>query len=217
MSQRIVIVAGGCWSEEEAALLRSDDMLVGVDAGAVHLLEAGRVPDLVVGDFDTVSVETYRQLQAKGVPIHSLPTAKDVTDTHHAVDWALARRPQQILLLGALGGSRFDHALANLFLLERMADAGISGLIQDAHNRIQLHPGNNTVITVEASPFRYLSLLALTTRVEGVTLRGFRYPLQEAVLIRDFPLGISNELEVEKGHIQVRTGKLLLIESRDHP
>lgn len=215
MSGRIVIVAGGSWSGEEANLLRSDDFLIGVDAGTVHLLKVGKVPDLVVGDFDTVSSEMYQQLQEKGIPIRPLPSAKDVTDTHDAVDWALARRPQQILLLGMLGGSRFDHALANLFMLERIEAAGVSGLIQDAHNRIRLHPGDDTVIAVEASPFRYVSLLALSARVEGVTLTGFRYPLQDAVLTRNFPVGISNELVAETGQIHVRSGKLLLIESRD--
>ncbi|MDR6227246.1 thiamine diphosphokinase [Desmospora profundinema] len=215
MTARVVIVAGGGFSEEDLALLQPGDFLIGVDGGAVRLLEAGRVPHVAVGDFDTAGPAEQRKLEERGVHVHPLPAAKDVTDTHEAVDRALKLHPREILLLGGLGGSRFDHALANLFLLEWMDAAGVAGILQNAHNRIRLHTGG--VMTVKASPFPYVSLLALTDRAEGVTLEGFRYPLEEAVLIREVPLGVSNELAAEEGRIRVRSGKLLVIESRDRP
>jgi thiamine pyrophosphokinase len=215
MNARVVIVAGGGLTEADFALIESTDFLIGVDSGAVQLLEAGWVPHRAVGDFDTAGPEAEQMLRARGVDVRLLPSAKDVTDTQDAVDQALARAPQEILLLGALGGGRFDHALANVHLLERMEAAGVRGIVQNRCNRIRLHTGGT--MTVEASSFRYVSLLALSDRVDGITLSGFRYPLNEATLTRDFPLGISNELTGAEGWIRMGDGKLLVIESRDAP
>ncbi|OYD06425.1 thiamine diphosphokinase [Paludifilum halophilum] len=214
MSRRIVIVAGGEVSPEDWNLLVPSDEVIGVDGGLLFLREEGIRPSLAVGDFDTVNPVEIDRLKREEIPVKKLPEAKDMTDTQYAVETALGRFPEEILILGGLGGSRFDHALANLFLLERVEEAGVRCTLRHGRNRVRLCRGGDQM-TIRSGEFRYVSLLALTDRVEGLTLRGFLYPLTDAVLTRSRPLGISNELTDDTGRIFLKSGKLVVIESRD--
>lgn len=213
-SERVVIVTGGGLDREDLEEIRpGEDFLIGVDGGNAALLESGLLPHLAVGDFDSAGAEMHKRLVRMGVPIEKLPAEKDMTDTHFAVTEALKRRPGTVLLLGALG-TRFDHTLANLFLLEMMEREGVRGEILNRHNRIRLLCGEDSC-RVRKGRYSYLSLLPLTETVSGVTLAGFRYPLTEAVLRRRDSLGVSNELVAEEGEIAVRSGMLFVVESRD--
>lgn len=213
-SERVVIVTGGGLDQEDLEEIRPrEDFLIGVDGGIAALLENGLLPHLAVGDFDSAGMEMHERLATMGVPIEKLPAEKDMTDTHFAVTEALKRRPGNVLLLGAIG-TRFDHTLANLFLLEMLEREGVRGEIRNRHNRIRLLRGGGTC-RVRRSRYRYLSLLPLTETASGVTLTGFRYPLTEAVLRRSDSLGVSNELVEEEGAIAIRSGMLFVVESRD--
>lgn len=212
--QRIVIVTGGELHPEDLQAIGAEEWVIGVDGGAARLLQAGVTPDLVVGDFDTAGVEMLPQLTQLGIRVKKLPREKALTDTQYAVEQALLLRPTSIQILGALGGARFDHALGNLFLLERIRSVGVSGIIRSVKNRLRLLIGREeTVIT--SSCFRFVSLLPLSEQVRGVTLTGFRYPLCQATLSRGDTLGVSNELTNPKGKIEIAAGKLLVIESSD--
>lgn len=208
---RVVIATGGEWGDDDHNAIAPDDFIIGVDGGTVELLRRDRLPDLIVGDFDTAPSATLQHLRAQGVPIEQLPREKDMTDTDYAVTKALAREPDEVLFLGAWG-SRWDHTLANVYLLERTLRAGVHGIMQNSRNRMQLvSPG---VITVEKAHYTYLSLLAWSKTVCGIHLEGFRYPLVDATLERG-SLGISNEWQGDQGTISHKVGHLLIIQSRD--
>lgn len=215
MSRRWVVVAGGELAVSELGVIRPGDRVVGVDGGVRALQRANLPIHLAVGDFDTLGSQVPPSLKKAGIPVKRLPAEKDMTDTQYAVETAIAEGAQEILILGALGGARFDHALANLFLLEKVEAAGIRGVIENSSNRIRLHPGGGKELWLERGAFPYVSLLALTDQVEGVFLEGFRYPLYDATLYRRYPRGISNELTARRGKIRIRRGKLLVVESRD--
>ncbi|QKG84668.1 thiamine diphosphokinase [Kroppenstedtia pulmonis] len=214
---RIVVVAGGEISPSDLKQLTQWDRIFGVDGGILTLLKHGLTPDCAVGDFDTAGPDTLSFLKSREIPVENLPVAKDMTDTQFALEKALHEQPKEILILGALGGARFDHALANLFLLEKAAAAGVPCTLLHRNNRIRLLTGGEGEMVLQSRGYQYISLLALTERVEGVTLTGFRYPLQNAVLTRSNPLGISNELLTKAARIQIQSGKLLIMESRDEP
>ncbi len=210
----MVIVTGGDVEQASLGSIRpEEDFVIGVDGGIPMLLETGLTPDLAVGDFDSAGQEIFERLGRMGVPIKRLPVEKDVTDTHFAVTEALKRGPETLLLLGAIG-TRLDHTLANLFLLEEMAREGVRGEILNRYNRIRLLRGGDSC-RLEKGRFQYVSLLPLTDTVSGVTLTGFRYPLEEAVLRRRDSLGVSNELVAEEGEVSLRAGMLFVVESRD--
>jgi len=109
-------------------------------------------------------------------------------------------------------GTRFDHSLSNIHLLRKALEAGIPCRIIDERNIIML---TDSGLTVQANGFPYVSLLPLSLDVTGITLTSFRYPLEEASLRIGQSLGISNELTGSEGHIRIRTGLLLVIQSRD--
>lgn len=209
---RVVIATGGMWCDDDHQFIDSDDFVIGVDGGNVELLERDIIPHLAVGDFDTASPEWVEALRVDGVFIEQLPRDKDMTDTDYAVTKALDLGPGEVLVLGGWG-SRWDHTLANVNLLEKLLQAGVSGVMQNRWNRMQLvAPGK---ITVKQTPYQYLSLIAWSEVVEGIHLSGFRFPLVDATLERTRSLAISNEWTEESGTISHRKGNLLIIQSRD--
>lgn len=215
----ILIVSGG--AIEDAFLLGLLDennykTVIACDSGIEFFRRNGRLPDLVLGDFDSAegdSVHFFRE-QA-GVRFEQFPAEKDWTDTELAVRRALQCRPSRIDLAGATGGSRVDHMLGNIQLLAFALAKGVQMFLLDAHNRIRLLTPGSYAVTKGAQYGDFISLLPFGGTAYGVTLRGMKYPLHEATLTADITLGISNQIADETAEISFSEGKLLMIETRD--
>lgn len=209
---RIIIITGGTlgdWALEE---IRSDDILVGSDRGALFLIQNGYNPHISMGDFDSVTADELAIIRASSKEfIDCDPIYKDLTDTEMAFNWALDQHPSQILLVGALG-TRFDHSLANVHLLRKGMAQGIPCAIMDANNLIMVIDQSTRV---RKGPYTHISLLPLSLEVKGITLHGFQYPLQQATLEIGMSLGISNVLLEPEGLIELSSGLLLVIQSKD--
>lgn len=209
---RIILIAGGNLGEWTLRNISEDDWLVGVDRGALFLVQNGLAPRLAIGDFDSVSDEEKAQIERHSLQFSSCdPVMKDLTDTEMAFIWALEQKPDEIVLMGAVG-SRFDHTLANVHLLLKGLRANINCRIVDETNEIRI---TDSKLAVKRDHFAHLSLLPLTPEVTGITLSGFQYPLENATLCIGDTLGISNVLVAETGTIEVQTGQLLVIKSKD--
>ncbi|GAB6159082.1 thiamine diphosphokinase [Desulfotomaculum varum] len=212
MTGRILIFSGGVLGPWALQQISAGDFLLGVDRGALFLITNGRQPDLAIGDFDSVTPEEFALIrQASKQCLACDPVAKDETDTELAFNWALTRRPREILLLGVTG-CRLDHTLANLHLLARALQEGVPCRIVDEKNEIMLIEDTTEI---NKDRFSHISLLPLTDRVTGITLTGFRYPLHRATLTLGQSLGISNILQAPAGKIEIAGGRLLIIKSRD--
>jgi thiamine pyrophosphokinase len=211
--KRALIVSGGrlgAWALEE---IRSDDILIGADRGALFLIQHGFRPDLAIGDFDSVTEQEKVMIQQHANEfIFCDAILKDESDTDLAFLHAAQMKPAEIVLLGALG-TRFDHSLANIHLLHKACSLGITCCIVDEFNIIRITDRSLEVAAVEG--FTHISLLPLTLEVTGITLTGFQYPLHEATLIMGQSLAISNVLSDVIGQVQIRTGLLLVIQSKD--
>ena len=186
------------------------DLLICCDGGARHLAAAGVTPDVLVGDMDSIESSRLADYGRKGVKIIQHPADKDFTDTALALDYAVGLHPERIHIWGALGG-RMDHALANLFLLLKGKEAGIKICLLDEFCEAFIADNDVTFAGVTGC---LVSLLALSPRVEGVTLQGFLYPLDEGTLSLSESRGISNIIQAEQAHICVRSGNLLVIRYR---
>ena len=103
------------------ALWATHDVRVAVDGGANHVLACGLVPDVVIGDMDSIQTSTLDELRANSVPIVCANPNKDVSDLDLALEWRRCRGVTAVSILGALGG-RTDHFLAVCGSLERNAD-----------------------------------------------------------------------------------------------
>ncbi|HEY8293617.1 MAG TPA: thiamine diphosphokinase [Thermomicrobiales bacterium] len=213
-SLHAVIVAGGPVGDD--AFVRTQcaaaDLLIAADAGALVLERLGIVPDLAVGDFDTAGPEIVARLAAGGIPTETHPVAKDYTDTHLAIVIAIARGATAIVVLGALGGPRYDHMLATALSLAAPAFAGVRiRLVDPLHVMLVLRPAES--ITLHGTPGEYVSLLALTAEVTGVSGDGLLYPLPTIFRLGD-NIGVSNELTAAEATISVSgTGLLLVIQT----
>ena len=184
------------------------------DRGLEALYKLKIIPNHVVGDFDSVSPEILEFYKKQSqIIFHTYHAEKDNTDTDIALKLAIRLKSSKITIMGALG-KRIDHALANIHILKDALEANIPCQIIDEHNRIYLI---NKEITLEKDKIygKYVSLIPLTSEVEGITLTGFKYPLENYTLPIGTSLGISNEIIEDRAHIKMKKGILIVIESKD--
>jgi thiamine pyrophosphokinase len=210
--KRVWIYTGGSLGDWALHLPHDEDFLIGADRGAAFLIHHGKTPDLILGDFDSITDKERTTLFSSGIPVEEFdPVMKDYSDTELAFLRAAQLKPDEIVIVGALG-TRFDHSLANVHLLRKALELEIPCRIIDEHNEIQLI---DRCIEISNSEQRYVSLLPLTLRVTGVTLEGFQYPLHDAMLEIGQSLAVSNILQEPVGLITISSGLLLVIQSRD--
>ncbi|KNY28129.1 thiamine diphosphokinase [Pseudobacteroides cellulosolvens] len=186
-------------------------MVVSVDGGARHLRKLGIFPDIMIGDFDSVSKEDYQYFKDAGVIDIRYPSQKDMTDTELALEYVVDKGVDSIVLLGCLG-TRFDHSLSNIFLLKKMSDKNINCIIANERNEIQLIKDH---IILKNENNMKLTILSLTDSVEGVTSKGLLYPLDNDHIKLGSSRGVSNEFTGEIAEISVNKGLLLVIKSID--
>lgn len=180
--------------------------IVAADNGATTALAFGLLPDLVIGDLDSIEPPTLAQLQQAGVPIEEYPRDKDATDGELAVDRALQMQPNELYLLGFLGGPRLDQELANVLLLTHIE---LPVVLLDEHNEcVLLRPGE--VHAWRTQPDEVISLLALSDAVTGVHTTGLRWRLENARLRLGQTRGVSNEPISEQAAVRMESGLLLV-------
>ena len=202
----VMIVLGGDAPSGELLKSCADcaDLTIAADRGLEAFAAAGVMPDILLGDMDSVRGDVLQRMQAVA-EIDRLPCIKDDTDGVHALDVAIARGAEHITLLGALGG-RMDHALANLMLLVRAHRSGVKAQILSETMRIERVDGCTVISGARGDT---ASLLPLG-EAKGVTLRGFFYPLDHHDLDSSYPLGISNVITQDEASVSVEQGDLLL-------
>ena len=206
----VVIFAGGTYrpgTASQEALARAD-MLIAADSGAGTALRLGYLPAYVVGDLDTLDAQFVEQLRARGSRIITAAIEKDETDTELAVLVAIEQGATEITLLGALGGERFDHTIANVLLLAAFDTVHIRIIDGPTTCWLLRGPGRTTVA---GQPGDLLSLLPLTGDATGIHTRGLHYPLNGETLRFGRPRGVSNLLTEEQAEVSLESGLLLVI------
>lgn len=206
---RCVIVGGADIGGYPRArsLLEEDDFFIYCDCGLRHRGGLSRDADLIVGDFDS-----YERPDG-AVETIVLPCEKDDTDTAFAVKEALRRGFDRFLLVGMVG-QRFDHTFGNISLLLLLAEAGAGAVLADDYSLMELVvPGRETLIEER---YPYFSLLALGGDAQGVTIRGAKYPLEEARISCRYQYAVSNEvLPGQTARVSLTQGQLLLVKVFD--
>lgn len=210
---KAVVFAGGTVSDYTMLPVRIDDAdcIICADSGIVHCSLMRLKADVWVGDFDSSDFEEFSKLNAaKNAEIIRLNPMKDDTDTEFALDIAANRGYKEIVLIGGVG-TRLDHSLANIFLMEKYFKLGVKLTIVNEHNIFNL--SCNSTVTLRRNRMKYVSLLPLET--VKVTNSGFLYPLKDEFLYRYSSRGISNEITEEYGSITTSGGCAIIIESVD--
>lgn len=200
------------WSEDIG-------LVIAADGGARHAPGLGLMIDLWVGDGDSIDPAALAALRDAHVEIERSPAEKDETDTELAIRAALARGAAGLVVIGATGGPRIDHEIANLALLAIPELEGmevtaytptskLTPLRGPAAGRADRSPG----ATVAGRDPGIISLVPLRGDAVGVTTRGLRYPLHDETLSFGAPRGISNESD-GPWEVRLRGGLLLVIET----
>lgn len=202
--RRCVIVGGAGIGDygRIRAYLREEDFNVFCDSGLRHLEKLGVRPDLVVGDFDS---HENPGLKTETIV---LPCEKDDTDTVFAVKEAMRRGFDDFLLVGVIG-ARLDHTLGNVSILLMLDKAGKRGEIVDDYSEMKIVSDKTEYIDAR---FSYFSLLNISGKAKGVSIKGAKYPLENAEITCEYQYGISNEvIKGQKAEVSVKDGRLLLI------
>ena len=176
-----------------------EDFVIAADGGQEALAKLGIVPNLVVGDFDSSNVPST-------IPIVKHPVEKDDTDTALAIREGARRGFRTFALYGCTGG-RPDHSFAVVQTVLGAAKEGYRAFIvgEEMVGTVLLNG------TLSFSPTGTVSVFSLSERSLGVTLTGLKYPLRDAVLTSDFPLGVSNEALEARVTVSVKEGALYLL------
>ncbi|HSK52234.1 MAG TPA: thiamine diphosphokinase [Clostridia bacterium] len=193
-------------------------LVIAADGGARHAPGLGLRIDCWVGDGDSIGDDALADLAASGVEIRRVAEAKDESDTELALALAIERGAGQVVVLGAFGGVRLDHALANVGLLAMPALAGRPAALLDERSRVRLvqAPGPDGGPVRLGLPGRtgdLVSLLPYGHGVEGVTTEGLAYPLRDEPLPAGPARGLSNVRTGNAAAVTVRSGLLLVVET----
>ncbi|HHT97051.1 MAG TPA: thiamine diphosphokinase [Clostridiales bacterium] len=219
MNKKLLIITGGKIDEDDLKDYLSTnkiDVIIAVDSGLIIADQLGINVDHIVGDFDSTPIKIFNKY--KDMPnIHVYSPIKDESDTELALDLAkdlcLVKGIKQIDILGGTG-NRIDHLLANISLLSKTIDDDISTCIIDKKNKIYIKNSNFTIQKCKQYG-DFISLIPFSDNVYKLSLKGFKYELQNKTLTKGNSLGISNEIIEDEGFVELEKGILIVIESKD--
>lgn len=161
------------------------------DAGLRASLAAGLTPDFFLGDGDSAGEELLSRVREKNIPAALFPADKDFTDTQLAIKKAEEEGLKSLLLTGVFGG-RFDHAYNTLF---SAAFASVRCVLADEKEALfYLHGGESLAISCKKAPVS-VSLIPFTRTCAGVTAKGLKWELDDALLLQGQPSATSNRLD----------------------
>ena len=178
------------------------DFVIAADGGLKYLDALGAKPDLVLGDFDSLG-----KVPA-GDNVLRYPPEKDDTDMMIAVKEGLRRGFVRFALFGGLGG-RLGHTLANIQTLMFLSKNSARGFLCGESETVTAV--TDGTISFSAAHAGYISVFCLDEPARGVTLRGLKYPLNDAVMTSSVPLGVSNEFTGDAASVTVRHGTLVIV------
>ena len=208
---RAIIITNGHLTDPAGARrhVRPGDWVICADGGARHARAMGLVPDVVVGDLDSIDAALHAELEAAGVRFEVHPTRKDETDLELALRLAVASGAAEIDVLAVLGG-RLDQSLANLLLLARPEWASAEVRVIEG-DEVAWPVRSGQTVNVTGAVGDTLSLVPLTPFVTGVTLEGVEWPLRGATLHFGSTWTVSNALSAPVARLQVGEGLVLVV------
>ncbi len=190
------------------------DLVVAADGGARYALEAGVVPDLVVGDLDSLGEDLAREVEGRGASLERHPVKKDKMDGHLAVLAARERGATAADLLCAMGGRPGALFAVSHILLVAERIGLRSTVVADWGRMFVIEGGSRKV---EGAWQDSVSIFPLSGPAAGVTLEGMEYPLENAILEPGDTLGFHNELIGNEARVSVGKGALLVVQETESP
>lgn len=187
------------------------DFVICADGGMNHLMKINKNPNLLLGDLDSISQEALEYIEKNNINIDKYPSIKDATDTELALFYLVENGYKDITLTGVTG-TRQDHTMANIFLLDKMLEKNIECKIVDDHNTIYIV---KNYLKIKREDKEYVSVIPISLGGIDVTLKGFYYLLDNVHIDFGSTHGISNLIVEEYGEIYIHNGKAIVTISKD--
>lgn len=200
MSVCYIISAGDCSHIEFDK--NSDDIIIAADAGMNYCKRDNIVPDIIVGDFDSLG------LVPDAENVITLPVEKDDTDTSFAVKYAMEKGYKKFVIFGGTGGRRQDHTFANIALLSYISKNGGIGFLVSGDTTITAI--TDAKLSFPASLEGDISVFSFDTVSEGVTETGLYYNFNNAIVENSVVTGVSNSFTGKESSVSVRKGTLII-------
>lgn len=207
---KVAVVSHGEVDPGDVAHVRGADLIIAADGGTLHLEAWGIEPQLVVGDLDSLPPGSRERIGAAGGRVEVHPREKDRSDTEIALDRAIALGADDVVIIGALGGPRIDHAIANTLLLARARTDASVRLVRGPMTMRLVRGGRR--VELGGAPGDVVTLLAVGGDAAGVRTAGLRYPLRGETLAIGSSRGVSNEIAASPAWVSCGSGALLVIE-----
>jgi thiamine pyrophosphokinase len=210
--QRIIIFANGEIPDLDKArlLLRADDYIICADGGTRHALALGLQPNIIIGDMDSAERDQLQKLQAAGVPIELFSHDKNETDLELAIHHAVDLKPQQIIIIGALGG-RLDQALGNIALLTDLRLSTFDIRLDDGVEEVFICRDS---AHIHGKSGDLVSLIPWQGPATQVQTENLKWPLKSETLYPHKTRGISNEMITDTASVSIGSGLLLIVHRR---
>lgn len=219
--KRAVIFVNGNRSDlsQVKKIIEKTDFFIAADGGIKHILKLGLIPNVIIGDMDSISSSEQKKLtklckeQACLFPtLIKYPTKKDKTDFELAVDYCLINKFREIIIFGILG-DRIDHLIANIFLIAKIQTQNPKIKIQIIEGKKEIFVLKNEII-INGKIGDEVSIVPVSEKLEGVTTNGLEYKLQNEVLLFGSTRGISNVMAKTSVMISIVNGTALITHLR---
>lgn len=217
----ILIISGGMIDEKWfVEWIKHNETIycIAADKGLETAFKFNITPDYILGDYDSVDTELLEHYKDNTEVVTYKPE-KDYTDTHIALKKAIETALSQgsiddicICLTGATG-TRLDHTLTNIYILNEALESGVNAFIADAHNKIYIKDSSFKINKNEQYG-KYVSFIPMTDGVK-LTLEGMKYGLEDYLLTQKESICQSNEIVNDTAIITVNSGKIVVVESDD--
>jgi len=210
---KCVIIANGDleYTSDIVSRIKTAGLIICADGGARHLRAMRITPHVMIGDFDSIHPDDQDFFNKQKVKTLTFPTKKNHTDSELCLSWAIDNNATDVTLLGVTG-TRLDHTLSNIFLLKILDRENIPARVINHNNEIHMV---TKYLELNGSRGELISLVPITERVTGVTLKGLEYPLVNATMEMGSSLGISNSFKDTTASVRVKKGTLIVTKSMD--
>ncbi len=210
--KRVVIFSNGDLADVSRIkeMIKPNDFIIAANGGSKHCKTLGIVPDLVIGDLDSLGKKLKQEWERKNVAMISYPADKDFTDTELAFKYAIKKGYTEIVLAGFLG-KRVDHVISNLLMMADLIDKVSKLMIIEGQQEIYVIKDR---LEIKGKKGDLVSLIPLLKDCQGVMTKGLKYQLQGSNLKFGKSRGVSNVMLGKKAEIRVKKGKLLVVYNR---
>lgn len=183
------------------------DIIIAADGGANVAYNAGISVDYVIGDLDSIKDSVLEHYRGSTAKIDRYPCEKDYTDTELCLIKAIELKATEIIYLGGIG-NRIDHSIGNIHLLYKTMEMGIKACIKSQTADVYICKDHLKITGMISDT---VSILPLYKPVRGITLKGFKYALDDATFEFGDVFGVCNKLISKEAYINIKEGCLIVI------